>query len=273
MICSRLLTQPPSPHHDHIPIGVSPEDVYVLFNGRPLEEADLLSAAGVEEAATLNVLGRLLGGAKKRKKKTYTKPKKQKHKHKKIKLRVLKFYKVRRPRWRGLEQQQRQQRQQQQAAAALDRDQQQDADPATHPLPPPPSPPRSTTLARSSACASSAPSAAPAPSWPRTLTASTAASAPPPTWWRPRRPRARARSRAARCSIGSSARAGRAGPPGFIAAVAPPARLGAAAARRDVEGALWFRLATRALCSLHCGPAHARAQHREGELSSSFDRG
>ncbi|KAI8475033.1 MAG: ribosomal protein S27a-domain-containing protein [Monoraphidium minutum] len=74
--------------------GVSPEDVYVVFNGRPLEEADLLSAAGVEEEATLNVLGRLLGGAKKRKKKTYTKPKKQKHKHKKIKLRVLKFYKV-----------------------------------------------------------------------------------------------------------------------------------------------------------------------------------
>lgn len=68
--------------------------MYVVFNGKPLEEADLLSAAGVEEAATLNVLGRLLGGAKKRKKKTYTKPKKQKHKHKKIKLRVLKFYKV-----------------------------------------------------------------------------------------------------------------------------------------------------------------------------------
>ena len=74
--------------------GVAPEDVYVVFNGKPLEEAALLSAAGVEEAATLEVLGRLLGGAKKRKKKTYTKPKKQKHKHKKIKLRVLKFYKV-----------------------------------------------------------------------------------------------------------------------------------------------------------------------------------
>jgi ribosomal protein S27AE len=73
--------------------------VYVVFNGRPLEEADLLSAAGVEEEATLNVLGRLLGGAKKRKKKTYTKPKKQKHKHKKIKLRVLKFYKVRSRGW------------------------------------------------------------------------------------------------------------------------------------------------------------------------------
>lgn len=50
---------------------------------------------GVQEENTLYILGRLLGGAKKRKKKTYTKPKKQKHKHKKIKLRVLKFYKVR----------------------------------------------------------------------------------------------------------------------------------------------------------------------------------
>ena len=40
------------------------------------------------------MLGRLLGGAKKRKKKTYTKPKKIKHKHKKVKLRILKFYKV-----------------------------------------------------------------------------------------------------------------------------------------------------------------------------------
>lgn len=74
--------------------GVSCEDTRVVFNGKPLEDATLLSLAGVEEEATLHILGRLLGGAKKRKKKTYTKPKKQKHKHKKIKLRVLKFYKV-----------------------------------------------------------------------------------------------------------------------------------------------------------------------------------
>jgi small subunit ribosomal protein S27Ae len=74
--------------------GVPCEDQRVIFNGKQLEDADLLTLAGVEEEATLNILGRLLGGAKKRKKKTYTKPKKQKHKHKKIKLRVLKFYKV-----------------------------------------------------------------------------------------------------------------------------------------------------------------------------------
>ena len=66
-----------------------------MFNGKQLEDDSLLSLAGVADEATLYVLGRLLGGAKKRKKKTYTKPKKIKHKHKKIKLRVLKFYKVR----------------------------------------------------------------------------------------------------------------------------------------------------------------------------------
>lgn len=74
--------------------GLVCDEQRVLFNGRQLEDTDLLSLAGVKDEATLNILGRLLGGAKKRKKKTYTKPKKQKHKHKKIKLRVLKFYKV-----------------------------------------------------------------------------------------------------------------------------------------------------------------------------------
>uniref|UniRef100_A0A7R9V0R8 Ubiquitin-like domain-containing protein n=1 Tax=Chlamydomonas euryale TaxID=1486919 RepID=A0A7R9V0R8_9CHLO len=74
--------------------GVCFDSAAVCFNGKLLEDEALLSLAGVEEEATLNILGRLLGGAKKRKKKTYTKPKKQKHKQKKIKLRVLKFYKV-----------------------------------------------------------------------------------------------------------------------------------------------------------------------------------
>lgn len=71
----------------------------LVFNGKQLEDEELLSLMGVQEEQTLYILGRLLGGAKKRKKKTYTKPKKLKHKHKKIKLRVLKFYKVRRRRW------------------------------------------------------------------------------------------------------------------------------------------------------------------------------
>ena len=62
--------------------------------GRQLPDGASLESEGVRDEATLYILGRLLGGAKKRKKKTYTKPKKIKHKHKKIKLRVLKFYKV-----------------------------------------------------------------------------------------------------------------------------------------------------------------------------------
>lgn len=66
----------------------------MVYGGRQLEEDAVLSKAGVAESATLDVLGRLLGGGKKRKKKTYTKPKKNKHKHKNVKLRVLKFYKV-----------------------------------------------------------------------------------------------------------------------------------------------------------------------------------
>ena len=66
-----------------------------MFAGRQLADDCCLAHCGVHEEATLSVLGRLLGGAKKRKKKTYTKPKKIKHKHKKIKLRVLQFYKVR----------------------------------------------------------------------------------------------------------------------------------------------------------------------------------
>lgn len=74
--------------------GMPCDEQRVIFNGKQLEDTTLLSMAGVEEEATLNILGRMLGGAKKRKKKTYTKPKKPKHKHKKIKLRVLKFYKV-----------------------------------------------------------------------------------------------------------------------------------------------------------------------------------
>jgi small subunit ribosomal protein S27Ae len=74
--------------------GLSCDEQRVLYNGKQLEDDQLLSLAGVQEEATLQVLGRLLGGAKKRKKKTYTKPKKIKHKHKNIKLRVLKFYQV-----------------------------------------------------------------------------------------------------------------------------------------------------------------------------------
>ena len=118
--------------------------------GRDLADEEGLFEAGVREEATLQVLGRLLGGAKKRKKKTYTKPKKIKHKHKKVKLRILKFYKVRLV-WMPAE----------------------DAELGMTPI----RTCRWTTPARCSACARSAPrrSAAPASSWPPTSTASTGA--------------------------------------------------------------------------------------------------
>ena len=70
------------------------EEHRLTFAGQQLADGAVLSECGVEDESTLQILGRLLGGAKKRKKKTYTKPKKIKHKHKKIKLRVLKFYKA-----------------------------------------------------------------------------------------------------------------------------------------------------------------------------------
>ena len=74
--------------------GLACGEQRIVFAGRQLADDCFLASSGIADEATLNVLARLAGGAKKRKKKTYTKPKKIKHKHKKIKLRVLKFYKV-----------------------------------------------------------------------------------------------------------------------------------------------------------------------------------
>eukprot|EP01023_Acetabularia_acetabulum_P032637 TRINITY_DN3049_c0_g1_i1.p5 TRINITY_DN3049_c0_g1~~TRINITY_DN3049_c0_g1_i1.p5 ORF type:complete len:153 (-),score=27.09 TRINITY_DN3049_c0_g1_i1:987-1445(-) len=74
--------------------GVDADTQYLLYGGRILEDLEELESLNLQEGASLCMLGRLLGGGKKRKKKVYTKPKKIKHKHKNIKLRVLKFYKV-----------------------------------------------------------------------------------------------------------------------------------------------------------------------------------
>jgi hypothetical protein len=38
--------------------GVAAEDLYAVFNGKPLADAELLSLAGVEEEQTLYILGR-----------------------------------------------------------------------------------------------------------------------------------------------------------------------------------------------------------------------
>lgn len=89
-----LTPTPPLLHPPPNPPGIPASDLRLSYGGRPLTPGSSLAAAGVEDAATLEALARLLGGAKKRKKKTYTKPKKQKHKHRKVKLGVLKFFKV-----------------------------------------------------------------------------------------------------------------------------------------------------------------------------------
>jgi hypothetical protein len=49
--------------------GFSAADVRVIYGGKQLEGDCALAEAGVREAATLDVLGRLLGAGKKRKKK------------------------------------------------------------------------------------------------------------------------------------------------------------------------------------------------------------
>ena len=72
-----------------------PENIRLLSQTTELvDDSQLLSGAGVQDLGNVYVLGRLLGGGKKRKKKTYTKPKKIKHKKKKEKMATLKYYKV-----------------------------------------------------------------------------------------------------------------------------------------------------------------------------------
>ena len=74
--------------------GCSIDSQRLVFAGQQLEDSAALADYGVESSSTIQLVFRLLGGAKKRKKKTYTTPKKIKHKRKKVKMAVLKYYKV-----------------------------------------------------------------------------------------------------------------------------------------------------------------------------------
>lgn len=74
--------------------GCSVASQRLVFAGQQLEDSAALADYGVEAASSIQLVFRLLGGAKKRKKKTYTTPKKIKHKRKKVKMAVLKFYQV-----------------------------------------------------------------------------------------------------------------------------------------------------------------------------------
>lgn len=74
--------------------GCPVESQRLVFAGQQLDDSADLADYGIESASSIQLVFRLLGGAKKRKKKTYTTPKKIKHKRKKVKMAVLKYYKV-----------------------------------------------------------------------------------------------------------------------------------------------------------------------------------
>lgn len=73
--CAPALHAPADPRPFHPSLsslalsGFALEEQRLVFCGKQLEDEQLLSLVGVEEEATLHVLGRLLGGGKKRKKK------------------------------------------------------------------------------------------------------------------------------------------------------------------------------------------------------------
>ena len=73
--------------------GIDADFQRLVHGGHNLEDEQTLTAAGIEESATLFLSLDLLGG-KKKKKKAFTTKKKNKHKHVNVKLAVLKFYTI-----------------------------------------------------------------------------------------------------------------------------------------------------------------------------------
>ena len=73
---------------------VEPQHQRLLYAGKQLEDGRTLADYGVQKLATIDLVLRLSGGAKKRKKKNYTTPKKIKHKRKKVKMSILKYFTI-----------------------------------------------------------------------------------------------------------------------------------------------------------------------------------
>merc|ERR1712141_748456 len=68
------------------------EDCRLLASGQELNDDEMdLEDYGIQAESTIEIVGRLVGGGRKREKKVYTTPKKIKHKRVKVKLATLKL--------------------------------------------------------------------------------------------------------------------------------------------------------------------------------------